>query len=117
MTPDTRTTENPEQRLAQAFYDGLRVGEQHGDDPLRTDFDRWQAANQYAQQALALATNAGAEAAQGAAPRAEGLEPEFWKAAGEWQKAGSGMTREQETGAAMVWSWLQVRLAPQERRD
>ena len=33
-------------------------------------------------------------------------EAEFWKAAGEWQKAGSGMTSEQETGAAMVWSWL-----------
>ena len=34
------------------------------------------------------------------------LEVQFWKAAGEWLKAGSGMTREQETGAAMVWSWL-----------
>ena len=44
---------------AQAFYDGLRVGEQHGDDPLRTDLDRWQAANQYANRMDALASNAG----------------------------------------------------------
>ena len=34
------------------------------------------------------------------------LEVQFWKDAGEWQKAGVGMTREQEIGAAMVWSWL-----------
>lgn len=36
-------------------------------------------------------------------------EAEFWKAAGEWQKAGSGMTKEQETGAAMAWSWITSR--------
>ena len=54
--------------------------------------------------------------AERAAPRAEGLrelEAAFNADASRWLAEGSGMTREQETGAAMVWSWLQQ----QERRD
>ena len=37
-------------------------------------------------------------------------ERQFWEDSKRWLKEGSGMTREQEAGAAMVWSWLSSRI-------
>ena len=33
-------------------------------------------------------------------------ESKFWTEEGEWAKAGSGQTKDQQAGAAMVWAWL-----------
>lgn len=71
-------------------------------------------------QAGILAIEAEAAQAQGAAPQALDpdhlvlLEHAFDADARLWLHEGSGMTREQETGAAMVWSWLQQQATPSE---
>ncbi len=47
------------------------------------------------------------------AERLRELEAEFNADAKKWLEKGSGMTREQETGASMVWCWLSERIRKQ----
>ena len=93
---EARSTPAEALRIRTALERLLSVAMTEEEDVSAATQDEWIAAIKQANDAL-----------DGSTP-AEALpsEAEFWKAAGEWQKAGSGMTSEQETGAAMVWSWL-----------
>ena len=136
VTPDTRTTENPEPRTAEgkALADSLpgllrailsieseaaqlnveRLAEALVEKGIAPQINRWSHTNEWAQYIRQL--ELAAEAAQGAAPRAEGLDVDGLKDAAERLIicVEKGITPPDYWAADARRS---LALAPQERRD
>ena len=108
VTPDTRTTENPEPRTEA----GRRLWDYaHGLTRLDKPMSRDKARDLIREEVLRIE----AEAAQGAAPRAEGLEVERLAAAIQTIRDYDDDYDSAEEAEALATEY--ARLAPQERRD